>query len=172
MLNWDLVAAKLGETRPGHTELFRVAIYSRMSMVEGQEWVARNHVKWMQTAVKRDRRFVVHKVYQDFGVSTRDCSRMLCYQKLLDDCRAGQFDLVMAHDLSRIGSTYDDFMKNIEPVSEVQPDIGFVFFKDNLFSLSSHAREWAENMARGDYSSCHLPYFVGAMLQPLDRSEI
>ncbi len=172
MLNWDLVAEKLSESRPNHTGQFRVGIYSRMSMVEGQECIARNHVKWMQAAVNRDRRFTIHMIYQDFGVSTRNCSRMICYQRLLNDCRAGNVDLIMAHDITRIGSTFDDFMKNAEPISDIQPEIGFLFFRDHMFSLSSHAREWAKNMARGNYSSCHLPYFVGTMQPPRGRSEI
>ena len=131
-------------------------------MVEGQEWVAATHIKWMQTAVNRDRRFKVCKVYQDFGVSTRDYTKMLGYRHILDDCHEGKYDLIMAHDISRIGSTYDDFMKNAEPVCDIQPEIGFLFFRDNLFSLSSQAREWAKNMSLGNYSACQLPYFVGA----------
>jgi len=163
MLNWDLIATKLSESRPGHTGKFRVLIYSRMSMVSGQESVAATHVKWMQMAVNRDSRFAVQKVYQDFGVTARDSSKMLGYQKVLAECQAGNADLVMVFDLSRLGKTYDDFMANVEPISQCDPEIGVLILHDQVFCLGSQAHEWAKKMARGDYSSCQLPYYVGRL---------
>ena len=163
MLNWDLIAAKLSESRPEHTGPFRVGIYSRMTMVYGQESVAETHIKWMQMAVRRDSRFSVHKVYQDFGVNTEDALRMACYQRLMEDCLNGKVDLVMAYDLSRIGESYNAVMKNVEPLVDLESDAGVVFLGDKLFFLADQAQNWAKNMARGDYSSCQLPYFVGRM---------
>ena len=112
-------------------------------------------------AVRRDSRFSVYRVFQDFGVGTEDASRMGCYQRLMEACLDGKVDLVMAYDVSRIGESYDAVMKNVEPLADLEPEIGVVFLGDKLFFLANQAQSWAKNMALGNYSACHLPYFVG-----------
>lgn len=162
MLNWNLVAEKLSESRPNHEGPYRVALYSRMREPSGQDDIARIHIKRMELAVRRDSRFKIVKRYQDFGVTSK-FEKMLCYQRLIEDCRNGAIDLIMVFDLSRLGQDYSAFMKNAAPVAEITPDVGFLFLGDQLFCLGSQAYMWAEKMARGDYSSCQLPYFVGFM---------
>lgn len=170
MINWDLIVEKLMETRSHNPGTFRVGIYSRMSMTEGQESVAQTHVKWMKMAVQRDPRFQIAKVCQDFGVTTKDYKKMLGLRELLDDCVKGDIDVVMAFDLSRLGRSYDELMANVAPISQLETEVGVLILHDKLFLLGSQACEWAEKMARGDYSSCRLPYFVDAMPLPRGHS--
>ena len=77
------------------------------------------------------------------------------------DCNAGNIDLIIVHDLSRIGYDYGEVMQNVAPIAQTTPNVGILFLSDRLFCLGSQAYMWAEKMARGDYSSCQLPYFVG-----------
>ena len=172
MINWDMVENLLKRSRPNHTGLFRVAIYSRMPYDDGQEATAEIHIKFMKLVLERDPRFRVEGIYSEFGVPFTDLSSMLEYQRIIGKCKAGEVDLVMIHDLSRLSKDCLHLMINAEPLSHCLPEIGILSFRDELLVMASDAAGWAEKMASGDYSACRLPYFVGFTPLPPDHCEI
>ena len=172
MINWDMVENLLKRSRPNHTGPFRVAIYSRMPYDDGQEATAEIHIKFMKLVLERDPRFRVEGIYSEFGVPFTDLSSMLEYQRIIGKCKAGEVDLVMIHDLSRLSKDCLHLMINAEPLSHCLPEIGILSFKDQLLVMASDAAGWAEKMASGDYSACRLPYFVGFTPLPPDHCEI
>ena len=172
MINWDMVENLLKRSRPNHTGPFRVAIYSRMPYDDGQEATAEIHIKFMKLVLERDPRFRVEGIYSEFGVPFTDLSSMLEYQRIIGKCKAGEVDLVMIHDLSRLSKDCLHLMINAEPLSHCLPEIGILSFKDQLLVMASDAAGWTEKMASGDYSACRLPYFVGFTPLPPDHCEI
>lgn len=172
MINWDMVDGLLRRSRPNQTGPYRVAIYSRMPYADGQEDTAEIHIKFMKLVLDREPRFRVVGVYSEFGVLFTDLSSMLEYQRIIEKCEAGEVDLVMVHDLSRLSKDCFHLMKNTEPLAQCQPEIGILSFRDQLLVMASDAAGWAEKMASGDYSACRLPYFVGFTPLPPDHCEI
>lgn len=172
MINWDMVECLLKQSRQNHTGPFHVAIYSRMPYADGQEATAEIHIKFMKLVLERDPRFRLEGVYSEFGVPFTDLSTMREYQLIIEKCKAGKIDLVMIHDLSRLSKDCLHLMKNTEPLTQCQPEIGILSFRDQLLFMAPDAACWAEKMASGDYSACRLPYFVGFMPLPPDHCEI
>lgn len=172
MINWDMIDGLLRQSRPNHTGPFRVAIYSRMPYDDGQEATAEIHIKFMKLALEREPRFRVDEVYSEFGVPFTDLDAMQEYQLIIEKCKAGEVDLVMIHDLSRLSKDCLHLMKNTEPLAQCQPEVGILSFRDQLLVMASDAAGWAEKMASGDYSACRLPYYVGFTPLPPDHCEI
>ena len=172
MINWDMIDGLLKRSRPNHTGPYRVAIYSRMPYDDGQEATAEIHIKFMKLVLDRDPRFRVEGIYSEFGVPFTDPSSMLEYQCIIEKCKAGEVDLVMIHDLSRLSKDCLHLMINAEPLSHCLPEIGILSFKDRLLVMASDAAGWADKMASGDYSACRLPNFVGFTPLPPDHCEI
>ena len=172
MINWDMIENLLKRSRPHHTGPFRVAIYSRMPYDDGQEATAEIHIKFMKLALERDPRFRVEGVYSEFGVPFTDLAAMQEYQLIIEKCKAGEVDLVMVHDLSRLSKDCIHLMINVEPLAHCQPEVGILSFRDQLLVMASDAAGWAEKMASGDYSACRLPYYVGFTPLPPDHCEI
>lgn len=171
-MNWDMIDKILKQTRPNHTGPYRVVLYSRMPYPEGQEATARSHIKFMKIVVERDPRFCITEVHAEFGVRHTKLSSMREYQRIIEKCKAGEVDLIMIHDISRLAQDTLHLMKNVEPIADCQPEIGVLSFQDRLLVMSGDATGWAEKMASGDYSACRLPYFVGFIPPAPDRSEI
>lgn len=172
MINWDMIDGLLRQSRPNHTGPFRVAIYSRMPYDDGQEAIAEIHIKFMKLVLDRDPRFRVEGVYSEFGVPFTDLDAMQEYQLIIEKCKAGEVDLVMIHDLSRLSKDCIHLMINAEPLAHCQPEIGILSFRDQLLVIASDAAGWAEKMASGDYSACRLPYYVGFTPLPPGHCEI
>lgn len=172
MINWDMIDGLLRRSRPNHTGPFRVAIYSRMPYNDGQEATAEIHIKFMKLALERDPRFRVEGVYSEFGVMFTDLAAMQEYQLIIEKCKAGEIDLVMIHDLSRLSKDCIHLINNTGPLAQCQPEIGILSFRDQLLVMASDAAGWAEKMASGDYSACRLPYYVGFTPLPPDHCEI
>lgn len=172
MINWDMIDSLLRRSRPNHTGPFRVAIYSRMPYNEGQEETAESHIKFMKLVLDRDPRFNVEGVYSEFGVPFTDLPSMLEYQHIIEKCKAGEVDLVMIHDLSRLSKDCIHLMINTEPLAHCQPEVGILSFREQFLVMASDAAGWAEKMASGDYSACRLPYFVGFTPLPPGHCEI
>lgn len=172
MINWDMIDGLLRQSRPNHTGPFRVAIYSRMPYDDGQEATAEIHIKFMKLVLDRDPRFRVEGVYSEFGVPFTDLDAMQEYQLIIEKCKAGEVDLVMIHDLSRLSKDCIHLMINAEPLAHCQPEIGILSFRDQLLVIASDAAGWAEKMASGDYSACRLPYYVGFTPLPPGHCEI
>lgn len=172
MINWDMIDDLLRQSRPNHTGPFRVAIYSRMPYDDGQEAIAEIHIKFMKLVLDRDPRFRVEGVYSEFGVPFTDLDAMQEYQLIIEKCKAGEVDLVMIHDLSRLSKDCIHLMINAEPLAHCQPEIGILSFRDQLLVIASDAAGWAEKMASGDYSACRLPYYVGFTPLPPGHCEI
>ena len=172
MINWDMIENLLKRSRPNHTGPFRVAIYSRMPYDDGQEATTEIHTKFMKLVLDRDPRFRVEGVYSEFGVPFTDLAGMQEYQLIIEKCKAGEVDLVMIHDLSRLSKDCLHLMKNTAPLAQCQPEVGILSFRDQLLVMASDAAGWAEKMASGDYSACRLPYYVGFTPLPPDHCEI
>ena len=170
-MNWDMIANLLQQSRPAHNGPFRVVLYSRMPYTEGQEATAQSHIKFMKIVVNRDPRFRIIDVCAEFGIRKPVLSSMLEYQRIIEKCKAGEIDLIMVHDLSRLALDTSHLMQNVEPLAVCQPEIGILSFADRLLVMSSDAAGWAEKMASGDYSACRLPYFVGFIPPAQGRSE-
>jgi len=122
--------------------------------------------------MNRDPRFRCVRIYSEFGVPDSNLAEMLEYQRLISDCRAGLIDMVFIHDISRLAWNCIDLMTNAAPLANCDPEVGILFFKDQLFLMANDAENWAEKMASGDYSACRLPYFVGLIPPAQDHSEI
>ena len=84
----------------------RTALYCRLSREDGDgESMSIANQREMLTRYAQEHGFFVHKVYPDDGYSGTSFDRP-GFQEMIDDIEAGEIDVVITKDLSRLGREY------------------------------------------------------------------
>lgn len=88
-------------------ELYKVAIYCRLSQDDGQEGDSSSiqTQKLMLEKFANDNGFIIHDFYVDDGYSGLNFDRP-DFQRMLNDIDAGKVNMVITKDLSRLGRDY------------------------------------------------------------------
>lgn len=88
-------------------ELYKTAIYCRLSQDDGQEGDSSSiqTQKMMLKQYAQDNGFVIHDIYVDDGYSGLNFERP-AFQRMLQDIEKGKVNLVITKDLSRLGRDY------------------------------------------------------------------
>ena len=144
----------------------KVAVYCRVSTSHEEQLNALdNQIKWCDEFLKdhphlklvNDCFFSASKrakfdcpinkkgFYIDAGRSGVDIKHRPAFQKMIDDAKAGKFDLIIVRDTSRFSRNLRDYIEIIRDLKNLKNSVGIYFASNGLFSLNK-ANETMLNM--------------------------
>ena len=116
------------------TKLKRVAAYARVSRNKESLLHSFNaQVEYYRKAIQSNKNYIFKGVYADLGISgTKDDRDQ--FNKLIDECRKGEIDLILTKSISRFARNTATLLKVVRELKTLKVD---VFFEEqNLHSLS------------------------------------
>lgn len=128
--------AKITTIKPSKklNKLLRVAAYARVSRNKESLLHSFNtQVEHYTTLIKSNKDYIYRGVFADLGISgTKDDREE--FNKLLDECRKGEIDLIITKSISRFARNTATLLKTIRELKSLNVD---VFFEEqNLHSIS------------------------------------
>ena len=76
-------------------------------------------------------------IYSDEGISGTVLSHRKGMLQMLEDCRAGKIDYILAKSIARFARNVVDCLSIIEELKNMNPPVGVYFEADNLYTLDS-----------------------------------
>ena len=76
-------------------------------------------------------------IYSDEGISGTELSHREGMLQMLEDCRAGKIDYILAKSIARFARNVVDCLSIIEELKNMNPPVGVYFEADNLYTLDS-----------------------------------
>ena len=76
-------------------------------------------------------------IYSDEGISGTELSHRKGMLQMLEDCRAGKIDYILAKSIARFARNVVDCLSIIEELKNMNPPVGVYFEADNLYTLDS-----------------------------------
>ena len=76
-------------------------------------------------------------IYSDEGISGTELSHRKGMLQVLEDCRAGKIDYILAKSIARFARNVVDCLSIIEELKNMNPPVGVYFEADNLYTLDS-----------------------------------
>ena len=116
------------------SKLLRVAAYARVSRnKESLLHSFNNQVEYYKTYIQSRKDYIFKGVFADLGISgTKDDREE--FNKLLDECRKGEIDLIITKSISRFARNTATLLKTIRELKSLKVD---VFFEEqNIHSIS------------------------------------
>jgi DNA invertase Pin-like site-specific DNA recombinase len=117
----------------------RVAAYSRVSTDSSdQENSLKNQKDHYETTILANPNWEYAGFYVDNGGSgTKTCNRKE-FNRMLDDCKKGKIDLIVAKDVFRFANNIVDCLNTVELLLNNTPPIGVIFEDNNLNTLDAN----------------------------------
>lgn len=173
-------------------ELYKTAIYCRLSQDDGQEGDSSSiqTQKMMLKQYAQDNGFVIHDIYVDDGYSGLNFERP-AFQRMLQDIEKGKVNLVITKDLSRLGRDYImtgyyteiyfsnmnvryiavtdgiDTLKGDNDIAPFKNILNDMYAKDISRKIKSAKRQ---RMYKGMYIASQPPY--GYKVNPLNKNQL
>lgn len=76
-------------------------------------------------------------IYADEGISGTELSHRKGMLQMLEDCRAGKIDYILAKSIARFARNVVDCLSIIEELKNMNPPVGVYFEADNLYTLDT-----------------------------------
>ena len=76
-------------------------------------------------------------IYADEGISGTELSHRKGMLQMLEDCRAGKIDYILAKSIARFARNVVDCLSIIEELKNLNPPVGVYFEADNLYTLDT-----------------------------------
>lgn len=76
-------------------------------------------------------------IYADEGISGTELSHRKGMLQMLEDCRAGKIDYILAKSIARFARNVVDCLSIIEELKTMNPPVGVYFEADNLYTLDA-----------------------------------
>lgn len=76
-------------------------------------------------------------IYSDEGISGTELSHRKGMLQMLEDCRAGKIDYILAKSIARFARNVVDCLSIIEELKNMNPPVGVYFEADNLYTLDA-----------------------------------
>ena len=97
------------------SKLKRVAAYARVSRNKESLVHSFNaQVEYYETYIKANKNYIYKGVYADLGISGTKENREQ-FNKLLDECRKGEIDLILTKSISRFARNTATLLKTVTP---------------------------------------------------------
>ena len=133
--------AKITTIKPSKklTKLLRVAAYARVSRNKESLLHSFNaQVEHYRTLIKSNKDYIYKGVFADFGISgTKDDREE--FNKLIDECRKGEIDLIITKSISRFARNTATLLKVIRELKSLKVD---VFFEEQNIHSNSEEGEF------------------------------
>ena len=134
----EVIPATAPETMAVEDRTLNVAAYIRVSTDNDEqtssfELQQNDFTERIQTNPKWN--FV--GIYSDEGISGTELSHRKGMLQMLEDCRAGKIDYILAKSIARFARNVVDCLSIIEELKNMNPPVGVYFEADNLYTLDS-----------------------------------
>lgn len=122
----------------------RVTFYARVSTESDEQLNSLdNQISFFENYIKINKNWTYVKGYIDEGISGSTVKKRKKFLQMIDDAKAGQFDLIITKEVSRFSRNLSDSIKYIQEL--IANDVG-VFFQSNGINTYDPNSEFILNM--------------------------
>ncbi len=133
----QVIPATKGVTPPGEeAPIKRVAAYCRVSTDEEAQSTSFDlQVKHYTEYIGAQENWVLAGIYADEGISGTQVKHREQFQKMIEDCEAGQIDMIITKSISRFARNTVDCLTTIRKLKGLKNPVEIYFEKERLSSL-------------------------------------
>ena len=133
----QVIPATKGVTPPGEdAPVKRVAAYCRVSTDEEAQSTSFDlQVKHYTEYIGAQENWVLAGIYADEGISGTQVKHREQFQKMIEDCEAGQIDMIITKSISRFARNTVDCLTTIRKLKGLKNPVEIYFEKERLSSL-------------------------------------
>ena len=133
----QIIPATKGVTPPGEdAPVKRVAAYCRVSTDEEAQSTSFDlQVKHYTEYIGAQENWVLAGIYADEGISGTQVKHREQFQKMIEDCEAGQIDMIITKSISRFARNTVDCLTTIRKLKGLKNPVEIYFEKERLSSL-------------------------------------
>jgi len=133
----QVIPATKGVTPPGEdAPVKRVAAYCRVSTDEEVQSTSFDlQVKHYTEYIGAQENWVLAGIYADEGISGTQVKHREQFQKMIEDCEAGQIDMIITKSISRFARNTVDCLTTIRKLKGLKNPVEIYFEKERLSSL-------------------------------------
>ena len=134
----EVIPATAPETMAVEDRTLNVAAYIRVS-TENDEQTSSFELQQndFTERIQANPKWNFVGIYSDEGISGTELSHRKGMLQMLEDCRAGKIDYILAKSIARFARNVVDCLSIIEELKNMNPPIGVYFEADNLYTLDS-----------------------------------
>ena len=118
----------------------RVAVYARVSTDDPNQTssyeLQKNHY---EDLVNRRPNWTLVDIYADEGISGTSLQHRDNFIRMINDCRAGNIDLIVTKSVSRFARNIIDCIGYVRQLKAADPPIGVFFETENIFTLDENS---------------------------------
>ena len=124
----------------------RVAIYARVSTTDPLQTTSYElQQKYYTEMVERHPKWILVRIYADEGRSGVTVEHRPQFLQMMDDAKAGKFDVIITKSVSRFNRNTEQFLKAIRQLTSWK--VGVFFESEHIYSLDRDARQALEFQA-------------------------
>ena len=134
----EVIPATAPETMAVEDRTLNVAAYIRVS-TENDEQTSSFELQQndFTERIQANPKWNFVGIYSDEGISGTELSHRKGMLQMLEDCRAGKIDYILAKSIARFARNVVDCLSIIEELKNMNPPVGVYFEADNLYTLDS-----------------------------------
>ena len=134
----EVIPATAPETLAVEDRVLNVAAYIRVS-TENDEQTSSFELQQndFTERIQANPKWNFVGIYADEGISGTELSHRKGMLQMLEDCRAGKIDYILAQSIARFARNVVDCLSIIEELKNLNPPVGVYFEADNLYTLDT-----------------------------------
>lgn len=134
----EVIPATAPETMAVEDRILNVAAYIRVSTLNDEQTSSYElQMNDFTERIQANPKWNFVGIYADEGISGTELSHRKGMLQMLEDCRAGKIDYILAKSIARFARNVVDCLSIIEELKNMNPPIGVYFEADNLYTLDS-----------------------------------
>ena len=119
----------------------RVAIYVRVSTDDIRQTTSFElQKKYYEDFVKQHPNWTLVKIYADEGKSGTNKEHRKEFLQMIDDAKAGKFEMIITKSVSRFARNLEDFIGVVRSLAHLKHRVGVFFESEAIFSLNDDAQ--------------------------------
>lgn len=117
----------------------RVAVYCRVSTDGIQQTTSFElQRKYYIKYVRKKPEWTLVAMYSDEGITATNTTHRNGLLKMLEDARAGKFDIIVVKNLSRLSRNLMDCMNIVKELRNLEHPVGILFESENMYTLGEN----------------------------------
>ncbi len=118
----------------------RVAVYARVSTDDPRQTssyeLQKNHY---EDVVSRNPHWELVEIYADEGISGTSLQHRDSFVRMINDCKAGDIDLIITKSVSRFARNVLDCIGYVRQLKAMNPPVGVLFETENIYTLNENS---------------------------------
>ncbi len=118
----------------------KVAIYARVSTEhEAQLSALDNQVQYYDGVLKQHPEWILYDRYIDEGITGTSTKKRKNFMRMMEDARAGKFDLIVTREVSRFARNTVDTLQETRKLKNIGVEVYFI--EDNIWTFNDEDGE-------------------------------